>query len=175
MKSVAFLSLGSNMDDRLSYLKGAIDELHKDEHISIREISSIYETDPVGYTNQGNFLNIVAKLETDYEADQLLQKCLQIELQLGRERKIRWGPRTIDLDILLYNQDNIETDDLSVPHPRMQERAFVIIPLLELEPNIQLPAMDMPLQKVLERIPDKEGVRLWKRKDGEEEFAHLGS
>lgn len=175
MKSVAFLSLGSNMDDRLSYLKGAIDELHKDEHISIREISSIYETDPVGYTNQGNFLNIVAKLETDYEADQLLRKCLQIELQLGRERKIRWGPRTIDLDILLYNQDNIETDDLSVPHPRMQERAFVIIPLLELEPNIQLPAMDMPLQKVLERIPDKEGVRLWKRKDGEEEFAHLGS
>jgi len=175
VKSVAFLSLGSNMDDRLSYLKGAIDELHKDEHISIREISSIYETDPVGYTNQGNFLNIVAKLETDYEADQLLRKCLQIELQLGRERKIRWGPRTIDLDILLYNQDNIETDDLSVPHPRMQERAFVIIPLLELEPNIQLPAMDMPLQKVLERIPDKEGVRLWKRKDGEEEFAHLGS
>ncbi|MGN1387164.1 MAG: 2-amino-4-hydroxy-6-hydroxymethyldihydropteridine diphosphokinase [Bacillus sp. (in: firmicutes)] len=175
MKSVAYISLGSNMDDRLSYLKGAIEELHKDEHISINKISSIYETDPVGYTNQGNFLNIVVKLETDYEAEQLLQKCLQIELELGRERKIRWGPRTIDLDILLYNQDNIETDDLSVPHPRMHERAFVIIPLLEIEPNIELPAMELPLQKVLEHIPDKEGVRLWKRKDGEDEFAHLES
>ena len=175
MKSVAYVSLGSNLDDRLSYLKDAIEKLHKDERISIKKISSIYETDPVGYTNQGKFLNIVAKLETDYEAEQLLRKCLQIELLLGRERKIRWGPRTIDLDILLYNQDNIETDDLSVPHPRMHERAFVIIPLLEIEPNIELPAMEMPLQKVLEHIPDKEGVRLWKRKDGEEEFAHLGS
>mgnify|MGYP003550165928 FL=1 len=175
MKSVAYISLGSNLDDRLSYLKGAIAELHKDERISIDKISSIYETDPVGYTNQGNFLNIVVKLETDYEVEQLLQKCLQIELELGRERKIRWGPRTIDLDILLYNQDNIETDDLSVPHPRMHERAFVIIPLLEIEPNIELPAMELPLQKVLEHIPDKEGVRLWKRKDGEDEFAHLES
>lgn len=175
MKSVAYISLGSNLDDRLSYLKGAIAELHKDERISINKISSIYETDPVGYTNQGNFLNIVVKLETDYEVEQLLQKCLQIELELGRERKIRWGPRTIDLDILLYNQDNIETDDLSVPHPRMHERAFVIIPLLEIEPNIELPAMELPLQKVLEHIPDKEGVRLWKRKDGEDEFAHLES
>ena len=175
MKSVAYISLGSNLDDRLSYLKGAIAELHKDERISINKISSIYETDPVGYTNQGNFLNIVVKLETDYEVEQLLQKCLQIKLELGRERKIRWGPRTIDLDILLYNQDNIETDDLSVPHPRMHERAFVIIPLLEIEPNIELPAMELPLQKVLEHIPDKEGVRLWKRKDGEDEFAHLES
>ena len=175
MKSVAYLSLGSNLDDRLSYLKGAIEELHKDERISIKNVSSIYETEPVGYTNQGNFLNIVVKLETDYEAEQLLRKCLQIELELGRERKIRWGPRTIDLDILLYNQDNIETDNLSVPHPRMHERAFVIIPLLEIEPNIELPAMGLPLQKVLDHIPDKEGVRLWKRKDGEDEFAHLES
>jgi len=175
VKSVAYISMGSNLDDRLSYLKGAIDELNKDERISIKKISSIYETDPIGYTNQGNFLNIVAKLETDYEVEQLLRKCLQIELQLGRERKIRWGPRTIDLDILLYNQENIETDDLSVPHPRMHERAFVIIPLLEIEPNIELPAMELPLQKVLEHIPDKEGVRLWKRKDGEDEFVHLES
>ena len=175
MKSVAYISLGSNMGDRLGHLKDAIDELHKDKQISIKKVSSIYETDPVGYTNQGNFLNIVAKLETDYEAEQLLRKCLQVELQLGRERKIRWGPRTIDLDILLYNQDNIETDDLSVPHPRMHERAFVIIPLLEIEPNIELPAMELPLQKVLEHIPDKEGVRLWKRKDGEDEFVHLES
>ena len=175
MKSVAYISMGSNLDGRLSYLKDAIDELNKDERINIIKVSSIYETDPVGYTNQGKFLNIVAKLETDYEAERLLRKCLQIELQLGRERKIRWGPRTIDLDILLYNQENIETDDLSVPHPRMHERAFVIIPLLEIEPNIELPAMELPLQKVLEHIPDKEGVRLWKRKDGEDEFVHLES
>ncbi len=74
---------------------------------------------------------------------------------------------------MLYNQENIESDNLSVPHPRMQERAFVIIPLLEIEPNIELPNMEQSLHVVLERIPDKEGVRLWKRKNGEDVFGHL--
>ena len=88
---------------------------------------------------------------------------------------MRWGPRTIDLDILLFNNENIETENLSVPHPRMQERAFVIIPLVEIEPNIKLPAIDRPLKVILEDISDKEGVRLWKLKNGEDEFAHLES
>ena len=82
-------------------------------------------------------------------------------------------PRTVDLDILLYNQDNIETEHLSVPHPRMHSRAFVIIPLLEIESNIQLPTMEQPLKVLLDCITDKEGVRLWKLKNGEDVFAHL--
>lgn len=175
MNSVAYLSLGSNLEGRLPFLRDAVTLLQVDEKITVEDVSSIYETDPVGYTNQGNFLNIVVKLNTTYKAEELLSKCMSIEKDLGRKREIRWGPRTIDLDILLYNQENIETDDLSVPHPRVQERAFVIIPLLELEPNIQLPTMDRPLSVVLERIPDKEGVRLWKRKNGEDVFEHLES
>lgn len=175
MSNIAYLSLGSNIQDRLSYLRDAVMLLQEDEQIAVIDVSSIYETDPVGYTNQGNFLNIVVKLKTNYQAEDLLFKCMYIEKELGRKRIIRWGPRTIDLDILLFNQENIESDNLSVPHPRMQERAFVIIPLLEIEPNIQLPKMEQPLHVVLERIPDKEGVRLWKRKNGEDVFEHLES
>ncbi|MGM9927972.1 MAG: 2-amino-4-hydroxy-6-hydroxymethyldihydropteridine diphosphokinase [Bacillus sp. (in: firmicutes)] len=173
--NTAYLSLGSNLDDRLCYLRDAVKLLQEDEQIDVMSVSSVYETDPVGYTDQGNFLNIVVKVNTAYEAEELLAKCMNIEQTLGRKRIIRWGPRTVDLDILLYNQDNIETDDLSVPHPRMHERAFVIIPLLEIEPNIQLPAMNQPLQVVLEQLPEKEGVRLWKLKNGEDVFAHLES
>ena len=173
MSHIAYLSLGSNLDNRLNFLRDAVLLLEEDEQIKVEDVSSIYETDPVGYTDQGNFLNIVVKLKTTYLAEQLLSKCLYIEQELGRKRIIRWGPRTIDLDILLYNQENIESDNLSVPHPRMQERAFVIIPLLEIEPNIELPNMEQSLHVVLERIPDKEGVRLWKRKNGEDVFGHL--
>ena len=173
--NVAYLSLGSNLDGRLGYLREAVELLDKDEQVSVLAVSSVYETDPVGFADQGKFLNIALKLETSYTAFGLLKKCQDIESELGRKRIIRWGPRTIDLDILLYNQENIEAENLIIPHPRMQERAFVIIPLLEIEPNIQLPAMNRPLQTVLEGIPDKEGVRLWKRKNGEGEFAHLES
>ncbi|MFS0784172.1 2-amino-4-hydroxy-6-hydroxymethyldihydropteridine diphosphokinase [Bacillus sp. 1P06AnD] len=173
MKNTAYLSLGSNLDDRLTYLREAVELLQKDGEIAVDSVSSLYETDPVGYTDQGNFLNIVVKLYTDYTAEDLLAVCMDIEQQLGRKRVIRWGPRTIDLDILLYNQDNIDSDDLSVPHPRMHERAFVLIPLLEIEPYIKLPAMEESLREMLERIPDKEGVRLWKRKSGEDAFVHL--
>ena len=175
MKAVAYISLGSNIDDRLGYLHDAVNLLQQDQKIDVNAVSSVYETDPVGYTEQENFLNIVIQVNTSYQAEELLKKCLDIEQTLGRKREIRWGPRTVDLDILLYNQDNIETEHLSVPHPRMHERAFVIIPLVEIEPNIQLPTMDQPLSVVLERMTDKEGVRLWKLKNGEDEFAHLES
>ena len=175
MKAVAYISLGSNIDDRLGYLHDAVHLLQQDQKIDVNAVSSVYETDPVGYTEQENFLNIVIQVNTSYQAEELLKKCLGIEQTLGRKREIRWGPRTVDLDILLYNQDNIETEHLSVPHPRMHERAFVIIPLVEIEPNIQLPTMDRPLSVVLERMTDKEGVRLWKLKNGEDEFAHLES
>jgi len=175
VKAVAYISLGSNIDDRLGYLHDAVNLLQQDQKIDVNAVSSVYETDPVGYTEQENFLNIVIQVNTSYQAEELLKKCLDIEQTLGRKREIRWGPRTVDLDILLYNQDNIETEHLSVPHPRLHERAFVIIPLVEIEPNIQLPTMDQPLSVVLERMTDKEGVRLWKLKNGEDEFAHLES
>jgi len=175
VKATAYLSLGSNLKNRLEFLREAILLLDENGQIKVKDVSSIYETDPVGYTDQGNFLNVVIKVETSYAAHQLLRECMYIEQKLGRKRDIRWGPRTIDLDILLYNQENIQSEDLLIPHPRMHERAFVIIPLLEIEPNILLPTMDSPLYDLLEGIPDKEGVRLWKQKNGDGVFEHLES
>ena len=171
MENISYLSIGSNMGDRLKIFQKAIQLLGKDDRIKIETVSSIYETDPVGYTNQACFLNAVIKISTCLHAEELLQVCLSIEKELGRKREIHWGPRTLDLDILLYNQENIETESLIVPHPRMQERAFVIIPMMELDPNIKLPNVNVALDDILNQIPDKEGVRLWKQKNGEGVFA----
>ncbi|WP_102273284.1 2-amino-4-hydroxy-6-hydroxymethyldihydropteridine diphosphokinase [Cytobacillus massiliigabonensis] len=171
MNNEAYIALGSNIGDRSKHLMQAIEELNALPEVKVVNTSSIYETDPVGYEDQDQFLNMVIHVKTGLNPIQLLEACLAIEKELGRKRDIRWGPRTIDLDILLYNQENIKTEKLLVPHPRMQERAFVIIPLLEIQSGIKLPTMEKPLQACLEDIPDREGVRIWKRKNGEDVFA----
>ncbi|MBO1004699.1 2-amino-4-hydroxy-6-hydroxymethyldihydropteridine diphosphokinase [Pseudogracilibacillus auburnensis] len=171
MKNIAYLSLGSNIGTREENLKNALAELSNHPEIAIEAISSIYETDPVGFTEQDLFLNIAVKISTTLPAMQLLEVCLQIEQTLGRIRDVRWGPRKIDLDILLYNKENIEMERLQVPHPRMTERAFVLIPLLEIDRSLVLPTTYTPLTEVLDEIPDKEGVRLWKQINGEDAFA----
>ncbi len=175
VENIAYIALGSNMGDRFGYLKKSILLLEQHEKIKVVNTSSIYETDPVGFTDQAQFLNMVIQVETDLEPLGLLDVCLGIELYLGRKREVRWGPRTLDLDILLYNQENVETEKLTIPHPRMSERAFVILPLLEMDPDIKLPTMDQPLKSCLQSIPDKEGVRIWKQKNGEDVFALIGS
>jgi 2-amino-4-hydroxy-6-hydroxymethyldihydropteridine diphosphokinase len=167
----AYIALGSNMGDRFEYLKKAILLLENHENITVVNTSSIYETDPVGYTDQDQFLNMAIHVVTSLKPLELLDVCLKIEEQLGRKREIHWGPRTLDLDILLYNQENMETEKLTIPHPRMSERAFVILPLLEMDPNIMLPTMKEPLKSCLQSKPDKEGVRIWKQKNGEDVFA----
>ncbi|MBD8005927.1 2-amino-4-hydroxy-6-hydroxymethyldihydropteridine diphosphokinase [Bacillus norwichensis] len=167
MNNLAFLSLGSNIGDREKWLKAAIRELKQTKGIEIEKVSSIYETDPVGYTDQDLFLNIAVKITTSLSAYELLTRCLQIEERLGRVRKFRNGPRKIDLDILLYNNENIEMEDLQIPHPRMTERAFVLVPLLEIDGKVKLPEQNVSLVDVLNEIPDKEGVRLWKQINGE--------
>jgi 2-amino-4-hydroxy-6-hydroxymethyldihydropteridine diphosphokinase len=173
MKNIAYISLGSNMGDRKTYLEEAVDILNSHGDIEITSVSSIYETDPVGYTEQGKFLNMVVEISTDLDPEVLLQQCLQIEEDLGRKRQFKWGPRIIDLDILLYNDENTESEILQVPHPRMQERAFVLIPLLEIAPSLMHPKFKAPFIDILDDIPDKEGVRLWKQINGEDAFVHL--
>lgn len=173
MNNIAYLSVGTNMGDRFANLQTAVRKLADLEQIRIEAVSSVYETDPVGYTDQALFLNIAVKLSTSLSAAELLERCLGIERRLGRVREFRWGPRVIDLDIILYNKDNIETEVLTVPHPRMQERAFVLVPLLEIEPALSLPGKHTPLIEVLNEIPDKEGVRLWKQINGEGAYALL--
>ena len=114
---------------------------------------------------------MAVKVSTTLSAVELLDLCLSIEKELGRIREFRWGPRIIDLDILLYNKENIEMEKLQVPHPRMVERAFVLIPLLEIDRSLVLPISYAPLVEVLDEIPDKEGVRLWKQINGEDASA----
>ncbi|MGP1910482.1 2-amino-4-hydroxy-6-hydroxymethyldihydropteridine diphosphokinase [Metabacillus sp. JX24] len=168
----AFLALGSNIGDRERYLKDAILSLNEHSSIEVEEISSIYETDPVGYENQDAFLNMVLSVRTDLTAFELLSVMQGIEQSLGRKRDIRWGPRTLDLDILLYNHENIETEQLIIPHPRMLERSFVLIPLYEIDQNIHIQASSQPLSVIIDQLPDKEGVRIWKQqKNGEDVFA----
>jgi 2-amino-4-hydroxy-6-hydroxymethyldihydropteridine diphosphokinase len=170
--TIAYLSLGSNVGDREQYLKNAIKLLNDHHEIEVTRVSSIYETDPVGYTDQGEFLNLVLEIKTSLSAETLLHQCLQVEKDLGREREFRWGPRIIDLDILLYNHENIETEELIVPHPRMHERAFVLVPLVELSQTIKHPKYNTPMIALLDEIPDKEGVRLWKQISGEDVYVH---
>lgn len=165
MKNSAYLGLGSNVGDRCGHLHAAIRLLQDTPSITVEAVSSIYETDPVGYTEQDKFLNLVIKISTSMKAEELLQVMQNIELSLGRTREIHWGPRTMDLDILLYNQENIETESLIVPHPRMFERAFVLIPLLEICDKV--PYAISQLQ--LEEMKRQEGVVVW-RESGEEIF-----
>ncbi|WP_088043563.1 2-amino-4-hydroxy-6-hydroxymethyldihydropteridine diphosphokinase [Bacillus sp. EAC] len=156
MKNEAYISLGTNIGDREAYLKNAIQELGQQSDIHLEQISSIYETDPVGYLDQDPFLNLVLKISTNLTPLQLLEVTQGIEQFLGRKRELRWGPRTIDLDILLYNQENIEVEHLRIPHPRMFERSFVLIPLKEINQSYQ----------VENKLLEDKGVRLWKLKSG---------
>jgi 2-amino-4-hydroxy-6-hydroxymethyldihydropteridine diphosphokinase len=167
--------LGSNMGDRAANLKEAIQMLSESQGISLVSYSSIYETDPVGYEDQGEFLNMVIAVDTDRSPHELLETCMSIEQNIGRKREIRWGPRTIDLDILLYNYENMITEDLIIPHPRMKERAFVIVPLAEIGERTDVPGLDTPLEALLEELTDREGVRIWKQKNGEDVFGLFGN
>ena len=153
------------------FIGRSIEEFRDQYPIKVVNVSSIYETDPVGYEDQDLFLNMVAQVKTELSPLELLDACMETEKALGRKRDIRWGPRTIDLDILLYNEENIITERLVIPHPRLHERSFVIIPLLEICPDIMLPTMKKPLCEMAEELSDREGVRIWKQKNGEDVFA----
>jgi 2-amino-4-hydroxy-6-hydroxymethyldihydropteridine diphosphokinase len=134
----AYLGLGSNLGDRLSSLQRAVDLLAS-EGVRVVASSRVWETDPVGGPAQPDFLNAVVRVETDLAPAGLLATCRRVEDALGRLRTERWGPRTLDVDVLLVGMLVIATAELTVPHPRMLERAFVLMPLLELDPDPVLP------------------------------------
>lgn len=165
MINEAYLSIGTNIGEREEQLRKAVRLLQKQKKLQVLIVSSVYETDPVGFTEQPSFFNIAVKLKTSMTPYELLGVCQEIENELGRERVIRWGPRTIDLDILLYNHDNIKSDSLIIPHPRMSERAFVLIPLAEIDAAVKLPGTHLPLEQYVQNVQGKEGVKLWKTAD----------
>jgi 2-amino-4-hydroxy-6-hydroxymethyldihydropteridine diphosphokinase len=139
--ALAYIGLGSNLGDREATLREAIARLGAQEGIEVVAVSSFRETDPVGKLDQPRFVNAAAALDTSLRPRELLQQFLEVERSLGRDRtkEQRWGPRTIDLDLLLYGDEEIDEPGLAVPHPRLAERAFVLEPLLELDPGLRLP------------------------------------
>lgn len=132
----AFLGLGSNLGDREALLRSALDRLVA---VGLQAVSPFYETDPVGGPEQGAFLNCVAELDTDLSARQLLAVCARLEAAAGRVRVERWGPRTLDVDVLWIEGVELREPDLVVPHPRMRERRFVLAPLRDLAPDLVTP------------------------------------
>ena len=132
----AYLSLGSNLGDRKAYLKQAVQELSNLPDTCLDTVSSIYETPPWGLTNQPAFLNICIGIDTGLTPQVLLARCLEIERKLGRERTIRWGPRVLDIDILTFGNMKLDVYGLTLPHPSMMERAFVLKPLAEIAPDL---------------------------------------
>ena len=137
----AYVGLGSNLGEREATLWKALEGLGATEGIEVVAVSSFRETDPVGVVDQPRFVNAAVALETSLRPRELLERLLDVERALGRDRAVeeRWGPRTLDLDLLLYGGESIDEPGLEVPHPRLAERAFVLEPLLELDPDLRLP------------------------------------
>lgn len=137
----AFLGLGSNLGDRLAHLQRAIDALAATSGIQVVAVSAVYETAPVGGPSQDDFLNAVLAVDTDLLPHDLLAAAMHAEQLEERVRTVRWGPRTLDVDLLLYGDEHIDTPDLEIPHPRMHERGFVLAPLRDVAPErVQEPA-----------------------------------
>lgn len=152
-----YIGLGSNLGQKEENIKKAIDLLKKE--CTIVKISSLYETEPVGYENQDWFLNAVVKLETRLEPIELLTFAQDIEKILGRKRIIKNGPRTIDIDILFYEDQVLHEETLILPHPRLHERGFVLVPLLEIEPDFLHPIFKKTIAELYYALPKEKIVR----------------
>lgn len=155
--NIYYLSLGSNVGDREKHLRDAIALLERKGRLV--SLSSFYETEPVEFTDQSWFLNCAAAIESAEAPEQLMAAILQIEQQMGRKRIQRKGPRTIDIDILLCGGKVIETPALTLPHPAMHQRRFVLEPLAEIAPEVQHPVLKKTVQELLDALPAGQIVR----------------
>jgi 2-amino-4-hydroxy-6-hydroxymethyldihydropteridine diphosphokinase len=156
MKRV-YLSLGSNLSDRQANLEKAVQQLG-DNRIEVRRVSSLYRTEPVGYAEQPWFLNCVAEVITDLMPLQLVRRCQEVERELGRRPGPKNGPRLIDIDILLYENAVVHSPEVTIPHPRMAERRFVLVPLAELAPALEDPVSGLKIREMLQATGDKSQV-----------------
>jgi 2-amino-4-hydroxy-6-hydroxymethyldihydropteridine diphosphokinase len=155
---VAYIGFGSNIGDRLKHIQNAIHALSKTEGITLQEISSVYKTDPVGYETQEPFLNGIAAIQTSLSPLSLLHTLKDIEIAVGRQHRIRWGPREIDLDLLIYGDLRLQTEKLVVPHPEMHLRRFVLAPLAEIAPDLVHPVFQETIETLLEHLEDDKSV-----------------
>ena len=159
-----YLSLGSNLGDRVKNLKEAIKRMEESGKVSIKKISSVYETEPVGYENQPRFLNLVLQTQTSLDPHPLLEQLLSIEEQMGRKREGKWGPRNIDIDILFYDDLMVNSVELTIPHPRMHERRFILVPLAQIAPKLLHPFLKKNVTELLESCEDNSEVKLFAEK-----------
>ena len=136
--TTAYIALGSNLGDRAAMLRGALASLSREADVRIVAESAVYETAPVGGPEQPDYLNMVVAVETALAPEALLACCLAIEAEHGRVRRERWGARTLDLDLLSYGEVELMSEQLTLPHPRMRERAFVLVPLAEIAPELKI-------------------------------------
>jgi len=151
--TTVYIGLGSNLGDRRRNLEAALDALRAHPQIAVTAVGAFLETDPVGGPpGQGRFLNAAAKIETDLSPEALLEELKRVERALGRTPGPRWGPREIDLDILLYGDTVLETADLVIPHPRMRERRFVLAPLAEIAPDARDPVTGLSVRDLLQKV-----------------------
>lgn len=171
----AYIALGSNIGDRAGLLQQAIEMIHAHEGIQVLKVSHMYETDPVGYVDQPAFLNMVISVATCLSPILLLRSLLKLELQLGRIRKQRWGPRTIDLDLLLYDNVIMDQEELMLPHPRMMDRLFVLVPLHDVIADSHLLQEQVASLSQAALQSGKEGITLWKTINWHSESGHFAS
>ena len=159
-EKVVYIALGSNVGDRAAMLERAMAAMNL-AGIRVSQQSSFYVTEPVDAPGQAWFLNAVVEAETSLLPLQLLHALLRIERELGRRRIMPHGPRTIDLDILFYGSSVIRSKELQVPHPRLPERRFVLVPLAQIAPEFRHPALNKSVMQLLAETPDRSEVRLW--------------
>ncbi|MGY8824807.1 MAG: 2-amino-4-hydroxy-6-hydroxymethyldihydropteridine diphosphokinase [Candidatus Latescibacterota bacterium] len=139
MSDLSYIALGSNLGDRLHHLQSGLNSLQLLSHVELIAVSSAYETEPQGYIEQPTFLNAVCSVRSTFSAPELLSSMQEIENNHQRQRHIHWGPRTLDLDLLLYGDQRFDSDSLIVPHPHMTERSFVLVPLCQIAPQLRNP------------------------------------
>ncbi|HYG99516.1 MAG TPA: 2-amino-4-hydroxy-6-hydroxymethyldihydropteridine diphosphokinase [Terriglobales bacterium] len=156
MRKTVYLSLGSNVGDREQNLRSAVDRLR--ELGEVKAVSSVYETEPVEYTAQPWFLNAAVAIETELMPKQLLARLLAIEQAMGRKRTIAKGPRVIDLDILFFGKSIVETQELTIPHPALHERRFVLEPLAEIAPDVRHPVLKQTVREMRDALPTESGA-----------------
>jgi 2-amino-4-hydroxy-6-hydroxymethyldihydropteridine diphosphokinase len=174
LAATVYLSLGANQGDRLANLRLALARLQT--LARLEEVSSLYETQPQGMHDQPLFLNAVCRVSTGLEPQALLRFLKNVEREIGRQPGgQRWGPRPIDLDILLYDDRVVDTPELTVPHPRLAERAFVLVPMCELAPELRHPLLGEPMKDLLASLGEKEvrkvAPRSWEKGEGNEGLA----
>ncbi len=158
MGHIAYIGIGSNLGDKRDHCEKAISQILEFDRHKLLAKSSLFKTQPMGYPSQDWFVNGVIKIETGLEPPELLRILKAIESKLGRTETFRWGPRTIDLDILFFDDLEIHTEELHIPHPLLQDRQFVLIPLAEIDRNLIHPVLKRTVQELLTDLKEDQGV-----------------